>query len=296
MRKKSEVVNCLKTFIIDSEAAGHQIKELLIDGGTEFSNSEVKVLLASKGIINRISMPYTPEQNGAAERENRTLVKCARSLIHTIELQIKLWAEAINTSVHVLNRTAKTSVPGKSPYEVWFNKEKPCIDHLCIFGTECCTLIPKQQRRKWDPKKDESSDSTVQKENSGECVNTVNSVSSVNSGLSLSRARREIKRPLHLRDYILMAEFSNPDLYASAMASNDADRWKQTTDEYMNSLKGNEIRDLVELPQVRSSLASERLVSTLNDVVSNERCRLTDQHNDERVFRSRLDDKYWPVN
>ncbi|GBM01296.1 hypothetical protein AVEN_170347-1 [Araneus ventricosus] len=255
MRKKSEVVNCLKTFIIDSEAAGHQIKELLIDGGTEFSNSEVKVLLASKGIINHISMPYTPEQNGAAERENRTLVKCARSLIHTIELQIKLWAEAINTSVHVLNRTAKTSVP-----------------------------------------EDESSDSTVQKENSGECVNTVNSVSSVNSGLSLSRARREIKRPLHLRDYILMAEFSNPDLYASAMASNDADRWKQTTDEYMNSLKGNEIRDLVELPQVRSSLASERLVSTLNDVVSNERCRLTDQHNDERVFRSRLDDKYWPVN
>ncbi|GBO34279.1 hypothetical protein AVEN_151205-1 [Araneus ventricosus] len=73
-RKKSEVVNCLKTCISESEAAGHRIKELLSDGGTEFNNSEVKALLASKGISNRISMPYTPEQNGATERENRTLV------------------------------------------------------------------------------------------------------------------------------------------------------------------------------------------------------------------------------
>ncbi|GBO19890.1 hypothetical protein AVEN_240190-1 [Araneus ventricosus] len=73
-RKKSEVVNCLKTCISESEVAGHRIKELLSDGGTEFNNSEVKVLLASKGISNRISMPYTLEKNGATERENRTLV------------------------------------------------------------------------------------------------------------------------------------------------------------------------------------------------------------------------------
>ncbi|GBM36847.1 Copia protein [Araneus ventricosus] len=141
MCKKSEVVNCLKRFIGESEAAGHRIKELLSDGGTSFNNSEVKALLASKGIINRISMPYTPEQNGAAERENRTLVECAQSLIHTKELPIKLWAEAINTSVYMLNRTAKTLVPGKSPYEIWFNKEKPCTDHLRIFGAEFSGLF-----------------------------------------------------------------------------------------------------------------------------------------------------------
>ncbi|GBN11684.1 Retrovirus-related Pol polyprotein from transposon TNT 1-94 [Araneus ventricosus] len=150
--KKSEVVNCLKTFISESEAAGHRIKELLSDGGTEFNNSEVKAVLASKGISTLIAMTYTPEQNGAAERENRSSVKCARFLIHTKELPIKLWAEAINTSVYVLNRTAKTSVPGENSYEVWFKKEKPCIDHLRIFGTECYIYIPKQQRRNWDLK------------------------------------------------------------------------------------------------------------------------------------------------
>ncbi|GBM18849.1 hypothetical protein AVEN_203122-1 [Araneus ventricosus] len=47
---------------------------------------------------------------------------------------------------------------------------------------------------------------------------------------------------------------------------------------------------------VGSSVASERLVSTLNDGVSDERCRLTDQHIAEKVLMSRLDNKYWPMN
>ncbi|GBL95429.1 hypothetical protein AVEN_154822-1 [Araneus ventricosus] len=55
-----------------------------------------------------------------------------------------------------------------------------------------------------------------------------------------------------MQDNILIAEYSNPDLYA--MASNDADRWKQTTDEEMNSLKQNEILDMVELPQGKFSI------------------------------------------
>ncbi|GBN70421.1 hypothetical protein AVEN_164026-1 [Araneus ventricosus] len=99
MHKKSQVVNCLKTLISESEAAGLRIKEMLNDGGTEFNNSEVKAHLASKRISNQISMPYTPEQNSDAERKNRILVECAWYLIHTKELPIKRWAEAINTSV-----------------------------------------------------------------------------------------------------------------------------------------------------------------------------------------------------
>ncbi|GBN45892.1 hypothetical protein AVEN_164620-1 [Araneus ventricosus] len=47
---------------------------------------------------------------------------------------------------------------------------------------------------------------------------------------------------------------------------------------------------------VGSSVTSERLVSALSDVVSDKRSLLTDQHIAERVFMSRLDDKYWPEN
>ncbi|GFT48403.1 integrase catalytic domain-containing protein [Trichonephila clavipes] len=82
-------------------------------------------------------MPYTPQQNGAAERENRTIVECARSIIYAANLPLKLWAEAVNTSVYVLNRTGPTSVKDKSPYELWFSKEVISIGHLRVFGTEC---------------------------------------------------------------------------------------------------------------------------------------------------------------
>ncbi|GFV94468.1 integrase catalytic domain-containing protein [Trichonephila clavipes] len=75
-------------------------------------------------------MPYTPQQNGAAERENRIIVECARSNIYAANLPLKLWAEAENTSVYVLNRTWPTSVKDKSPCElcrdVIFQNEKSC--------------------------------------------------------------------------------------------------------------------------------------------------------------------------
>ncbi|KAG8172930.1 hypothetical protein JTE90_022837 [Oedothorax gibbosus] len=48
------------------------------------------------------------------------------------------------------------------------------------------------------------------------------------------------------------------------------------------------------LTVIGSSVASERLVSTLNDVLSDKRCRLTDQHITERVFMNRLEEQYWP--
>ena len=96
-------------------------------------------------------MPYSPEQNGSAERENRTLLEAARSMLAAKELPKKLWAEATSTASYVLNRTAKSSVEGKTPYELWYG-HKGAIDHLRIFGTECFVHIPKVKRRKWDAK------------------------------------------------------------------------------------------------------------------------------------------------
>lgn len=80
--EKSEVENCLKTFLNEAKATGHNVKEFLCDGGKEFDNANVHSILESRGINMRISMPYSPEQNGCAERENRTLVESAKSMIH----------------------------------------------------------------------------------------------------------------------------------------------------------------------------------------------------------------------
>src|SRR5256885_6854322 len=53
----------------------------------------------------RSSSPHCPEQNGKIERENRTVLESANSMLHESGLATKLWAEAVNTAVYVLNRT-----------------------------------------------------------------------------------------------------------------------------------------------------------------------------------------------
>lgn len=152
MKEKSEVAEKLKWMLAESQTAGHTVTELISDNGGEFDNNEVKKILRNKGIRHRLSMPYTPQQNGCSERENRTLVEAARAmrLAHT-ELPQALWAELINTAAYILNRTAASSVEGKSPHEVWYNK-KPKISHLRVIGCTAYVHVPVQRRKKMDTK------------------------------------------------------------------------------------------------------------------------------------------------
>ncbi|CAB0009315.1 unnamed protein product [Nesidiocoris tenuis] len=137
--------------VVSAKNAGHAIKELFCDGGGEFKNEGVRKLLEANGIKFRMTVPYTPQQNGAAERENRTLVEAARSMIHAKNLPIKLWAEAVCTAAFVLNRTGPTGQE-KSPIELWTNCPAPKIDYFKIFGTKCYAHVSKCQRRKMDRK------------------------------------------------------------------------------------------------------------------------------------------------
>lgn len=136
----------------ECKVAGHVVKELLSDNGGEFNNENVRYILQEAGIRQRFTMPYTPQQNGLSERENRTLVEAARTLMHAHEeLPQAAWAELINTAAYVLNRTGPTSENGKSPFELWF-KKKPTIRHLKIIGCECYAHVPKQKRTKLSKK------------------------------------------------------------------------------------------------------------------------------------------------
>lgn len=97
-------------------------------------------------------MPYTPEQNDAAERKNRILVEAARLMLHAKNLPIKLWAEAINTAAYVLNRSGPTSKKEKVSIQLWSATEDVCINHFRIFGTECFIHVSKEKRRNWNKK------------------------------------------------------------------------------------------------------------------------------------------------
>lgn len=149
LKHKSDVVFSLKSFLAHAENLGHSIKEILSDNGGEFDNKDVQDILQKKGITQRLTAPYTPQQN-ASERENRTLVEMARTLKYSspeVEYPAFLWAELVNTAAYILNRTGISSVENVSPHELWFGK-KPRIRHMRIIGSLCYAHIPMQKRKK----------------------------------------------------------------------------------------------------------------------------------------------------
>ena len=150
LKHKNEVCKSLEQFSNETQTNGHSVKRLGCDGGKEFDNKDFAKVLARRGIEHLIGPPYTPQQNGAAERENRTIVEAARSMRLASKLPKTLWTDACNTAAYILNRTGPTSVEGKAPYELWYNKNCGKLDHLRIFGTACYVHIPKELRRKFD--------------------------------------------------------------------------------------------------------------------------------------------------
>lgn len=152
MKSKEEVSGHFENVIkFIEKQCGHKMKALQSDNGTEFVNSKMKEIIDANGIHHRRSIAYTPEQNGCVERENRTIMESARSMIHAKGLDLKLWAEAAHNAVDILNRTGTSTVNGKTPYELWYGKTAQ-FDHFRIFGSEVYVHVPKQKRGKIDAK------------------------------------------------------------------------------------------------------------------------------------------------
>lgn len=97
------------------------------------------------------SNPYEPNQNGLAEKTNRTLVDLARTMLIDSNLKKSLWAEAVNFATQILNMTTINKVAGKSAYELVYN-QKPYFGKLYPFGTTCVFLDQDPGRKKFDPK------------------------------------------------------------------------------------------------------------------------------------------------
>ena len=97
-----------------------------------------------------MSTPYNPQQNGIAERKNRTIMEVARAMLHDQDLPMHLWAEAARTMMYVHNHTPHRLLENKTPEEVFSSKKLEVI-HLRIFGYPVYIHIPKEKRTKLDP-------------------------------------------------------------------------------------------------------------------------------------------------
>ena len=90
-------------------------------------------------MVLRTDSPYhiLPEQNGAAEQENHTVVESTCFMLHASGLPKGLWAEARNTAVYILNHTGPMPVEGKTPLELW-TRSYATLGHLHVLGTMSC--------------------------------------------------------------------------------------------------------------------------------------------------------------
>lgn len=140
IKKKSDVFEKFKIFKATVEReTGRKIKVFHSDNGGEYLNSEFSNFLAREGIRRQLSVPYTPQQNGVAERINRTLVEMSRCMLIDSKLPEFLWAEAINTAVYLRNRSPTKMLSNMTPYEAWSGR-KPSVSHLEVFGRKGVVL------------------------------------------------------------------------------------------------------------------------------------------------------------
>ncbi|KAL0846891.1 hypothetical protein Bca101_020137 [Brassica carinata] len=127
------------------------VKVLRSDNGGEYTSNAFKSHLAKHGIVQQTSCPYTPQQNGVAERKNRHLMEVARSMMFHAKVPKRFWSDAVQTACYLINRVPTRILKNLSPFEV-LNKNKPSIDHLRVFGCVCYVWVPGEQRDKLEEK------------------------------------------------------------------------------------------------------------------------------------------------
>ena len=136
---------------LTEKSSGKKLKTLRTDNGGEYTSTKFTAYLKAEGVRHECTIPKTPEQNGVAERLNRTLVESSRSMLLDANLPHKFWAEAVSTAVYLRNRSPTKAVKEKTPYEAWHG-EKPKVEKLRVFGCDAYSHIPKDERGKFDSK------------------------------------------------------------------------------------------------------------------------------------------------
>ena len=155
LRYKSDALQATKDFITLMEnQKGRTVKCLQSDNGGEYTGGEFDAYLKSKGITRRLTVPYNTEQNGVAERKNRTLLETARCLLLDARLPDSFWAEAVNTANYVRNRLPTKNLDDKTPFEVWTGKV-PNISNFRVFGSKVYYLNREPDNRKFSPRGEE---------------------------------------------------------------------------------------------------------------------------------------------
>jgi len=152
LKNKNEVFETFKIFknMVENET-DLKIKCVRTDNGTEYVNKDLKSFFLQHGIKHQTTVPYSPQQNGVAERANRTIMEKVRAMLTDANLSKNYWAEAANTAIYLKNRSPTKALVNSTPEEKWTGK-KVDLNHLKVFGCTAYLHVPDMLRKKLDPK------------------------------------------------------------------------------------------------------------------------------------------------
>ncbi|KAM1484192.1 hypothetical protein EV2_037025 [Malus domestica] len=150
LKEKSAALKVFKEFKALTEAkSNHKLVAVRSNRGGEYTSNAFQAYCKEQEIRHQLTTAYTPQQNGIAERKNRTIIDMARSMLKEKNLPKELWAKAVACSIYLLNRCPTKSVKRMTPQEAW-SGYKPNVAHLRVFGCVAYAQVPEAKRRKLD--------------------------------------------------------------------------------------------------------------------------------------------------
>ena len=151
-KKKGQAFERIKKYIAVIERKfGKPPKFMRFDNGKELVNEKLRNWAAEKGITVETSAPYSPSQNGVAERLNCTLLELAMAMLIAKNLPVFLWDEAVTHTAYLQNRAPTCTLNGKTPSEAWTGN-KSDVSHLREFGCDVWVLDENKNCSKLAPK------------------------------------------------------------------------------------------------------------------------------------------------
>ena len=147
LKCKSDTIAATQNFLADTASYG-EVKCIRSDNGGEFISQKFKSLLEKNKIKHEMSAPYSPHQNGTAERHWRTLFEMGRCLLLHSNLSKEFWPYAVMTAAYMRNRCFNNRLKQTAYFAI--TGRKPNLSNMRVFGSECYAY--KQNNQKLDPR------------------------------------------------------------------------------------------------------------------------------------------------
>ncbi|KAH9762289.1 hypothetical protein KPL70_000762 [Citrus sinensis] len=262
--------------------SGFKVKCLRTDNGLEFCNKEFEQCCQEWGVRRHKTVRFTPQQNGLAERMNRTLIDKTRCLLINSKLPRNLWAEAVSTASYLVNKSPSSAIGFKTPEELWsgrpgkyehlrFNEvaminnsdQATSANDINTSDTQATTETEQGEKIEVELSKD------YEDQIQPEAVEAETQDAEVTEGevpqvtdlqqyqLTRDRERRHTRPPARyayadMVAYALMSAedvaIEEPNSYREAMSSKNSRNWIKTIREEMDSLGRNQTWILVPNP------------------------------------------------